>query len=134
MGAFIAYLHLAHGIRHFFVLAPNLTIYNKLIEDFTPNTQKYVFQGIADFAVNPPEIITGDNYESGRGVREERRPKERSTSRRQRWRRSHSHQHLQHLEDQHRSARRQKPAIKRLQEYIGESYFDYLAASTTWCC
>ena len=27
MGAFIAYLHLAHGINNFFVLAPNLTIY-----------------------------------------------------------------------------------------------------------
>ena len=34
MGAFIAYLHQAEGIRHFFVLAPNLTIYNKLIPDF----------------------------------------------------------------------------------------------------
>lgn len=69
MGAFIAYLHKAEGIRHFFVLAPNLTIYNKLIADFTPNMPKYVFQGIAEFAVEPPEIITGDNYESGRGVR-----------------------------------------------------------------
>ena len=38
MGAFIAYLHLAHGINNFFVLAPNLTIYNKLIADFTRNT------------------------------------------------------------------------------------------------
>ena len=38
MGAFITYLHLAHGIKNFFVLAPNLTIYNKLIADFTPNT------------------------------------------------------------------------------------------------
>lgn len=46
MGAFIAYLHQAKGIRHFFVLAPNLTIYDKLIRDFTPNTPKYVFQGI----------------------------------------------------------------------------------------
>jgi hypothetical protein len=41
MGAFIAYLHLAHGINNFFVLAPNLTIYNKLIADFTRNTPKY---------------------------------------------------------------------------------------------
>ncbi len=40
MGAFITYLHLAHGINHFFVLAPNLTIYTKLIADFTPNTAK----------------------------------------------------------------------------------------------
>ena len=50
MGAFITYLHLAHGINNFFVLAPNLTIYNKLIADFTPNTPKYVFKGIAEFA------------------------------------------------------------------------------------
>ena len=30
MGAFISYLHSAYGYRHFFVLAPNLTIYDKL--------------------------------------------------------------------------------------------------------
>jgi type III restriction enzyme len=63
MGAFIAYLHLAHGINNFFVLAPNLTIYNKLITDFTRNTPKYVFKGIAEFAQQPPLIITGDNYD-----------------------------------------------------------------------
>ena len=63
MGAFITYLHLEHGIRHFFVLAPNLTIYNKLITDFTPNTPKYVFQGIAEFAVKAPALVTGDNFE-----------------------------------------------------------------------
>ena len=40
MGAFISYLYLAKGVRHFFVLAPNLTIYDKLIADFTPNTAK----------------------------------------------------------------------------------------------
>ena len=60
MGAFISYLHLAHGINNFFVLAPNLTIYNKLITDFTPNTPKYVFKGIAEFAAEPPAVITGD--------------------------------------------------------------------------
>ena len=64
MGAFVSYLHLAHGINNFFVLAPNLTIYNKLIADFTPNTRKYVFKGIAEFATDAPAIITGDNYES----------------------------------------------------------------------
>jgi type III restriction enzyme len=63
MGAFIAYLHLAHGINNFFVLAPNLTIYNKLITDFTRNTPKYVFKGIAEFAQQSPLIITGDNYD-----------------------------------------------------------------------
>jgi type III restriction enzyme len=63
MGAFIAYLHLEHGVRHFFVLAPNLTIYNKLVADFTPNTPKYVFQGIAEFAVKSPALVTGENFE-----------------------------------------------------------------------
>ena len=46
MGAFISYLHLDHGIKNFFVLAPNLTIYNKLIADFTANTPKYVFKRV----------------------------------------------------------------------------------------
>ena len=63
MGAFIAYLHLAHGLNNFFVLAPNLTIYNKLITDFTQNTPKYVLKGISEFAVAPPVITTGENYE-----------------------------------------------------------------------
>src|SRR6202048_4863881 len=63
MGAFIAFLHLEHGLNNFFVLAPNLTIYNKLITDFTPNTPKYVLKGISEFAVSPPVITTGENYE-----------------------------------------------------------------------
>jgi type III restriction enzyme len=49
-------------------MAPNLTIYNKLITDFTPNTPKYVFKGIAEFATDAPEIITGDNYEAKAGT------------------------------------------------------------------
>ena len=67
MGAFIAYLHLEHGINNFFVMAPNLTIYKKLIDDFTPNTRKYVFKGISELATDPPEIITGDDYEAKAG-------------------------------------------------------------------
>lgn len=63
MGAFVAYLYLAKGIRNFFVLAPNLTIYSKLIEDFSNTSNpKYVFQGIGEFVHNHPLIITGDNY------------------------------------------------------------------------
>ena len=68
MRAFISYLHLAHGFNNFFVLAPNLTIYNKLITDFTPNTPKYVFTGIAEFATEAPALITGDNYEGMAGT------------------------------------------------------------------
>ncbi len=44
MGAFISYLYRAENIRHYFVLAPNLTIYNKLIADFTPNTPNTFFR------------------------------------------------------------------------------------------
>lgn len=76
MGAFIAYLYLAHRpgtdkphSRNFFVLAPNTTIYEKLIDDFTPGRPKYVFKGIAEFAQNPPLIVTGDNWDEGRGLR-----------------------------------------------------------------
>ncbi|MCK5358087.1 MAG: DEAD/DEAH box helicase family protein, partial [Elusimicrobiales bacterium] len=51
MGAFISYLYLSKKIKNFFVLAPNLTIYNKLIEDFSnPLSPKYVFTGIGEFA------------------------------------------------------------------------------------
>ncbi len=118
MGAFITYLSLSKKIKNFFVLAPNLTIYSKLIEDFKPGTGKYVFQGIAEFAMRPPKIITGETYETGEGIR--------------------GADLLSHSEDVHinifnvskinSEVRGGKaPRIKRLSEYIGESYFDYLA-------
>lgn len=121
MGAFIVYLYLSKGIKNFFVVAPNLTIYKKLIEDLGNCTNpKYVFKGISEFAVNHPNIVTGDNYEKltkgqigmsdvtinifniskingdtqkPRGKKEEGKP----------------------------------PRIKRLSEYIGDSYFNYLS-------
>ena len=57
MGAFITYLHQAYGFNTYFILAPNLTIYNKLIGDFTPSSPKYVFKGISEFAIKPPIIV-----------------------------------------------------------------------------
>ena len=36
--------------------------------DFTPNTPKYVFTGIAEFATDAPAVITGDNYEGAVGT------------------------------------------------------------------
>lgn len=68
MGAFISYLFREKGMRHYFVLAPNLTIYNKLFADFSPGTPKYVFQGIAEFAVDEPILVTGENYDTARGL------------------------------------------------------------------
>lgn len=115
MGAFISFLHLAHGISNFFVLAPNLTIYNKLITDFSDRTHpKYVFKGISEFAIDAPAIITGDNYNqhdpaSGTlfgGVRI-------------------NIFNISKINSEVRGGR--APRIKRLSEYIGESYFDYLA-------
>lgn len=114
MGAFIAYLHLAHGMNNFFVLAPNLTIYNKLIADFTPNTPKYVFKGIAEFAVDAPQIITGDNYEATA-----------STLFDELIRCKVNIFNISKINTEVRGGK--SPRIKRLSEYIGESYFDYLA-------
>lgn len=117
MGAFISYLFMSEGIRHFFVLAPNLTIYNKLIADFTPNTPKYVFQGISEFAVKPPLLITGDNYESGRGTRHGML-----------FETDEVHINIFNISKINSEVQGGKsPRIKRLSEYIGESYFDYLA-------
>ncbi|NGZ08211.1 MAG: type III restriction endonuclease subunit R [Nitrospira sp. LK70] len=118
MGAFISYLHAAHGINHFFVLAPNLTIYNKLITDFTPNTSKYVFTGIAEFATDPPTIITGDNYESGVAARMTSLPGFGQEV----------HINIFNISKINSEVRGGKaPRIKRLSEYIGQSYFEYLA-------
>jgi type III restriction enzyme len=115
MGAFISYLHLAHGINNFFVLAPNLTIYNKLITDFTPNTPKYVFKGISEFAADAPAIITGDNYESMA-----------TTLFDVTLRCKINIFNISKITSEVRGGK--APRIKRLAEYIGESYFEYLAA------
>lgn len=70
MGAFVAYLYLTGRSRNFFVLAPNTTIYAKLLEDFSrPSSPKYVFKGIAEFAQNPPTIVTGENWENATGLK-----------------------------------------------------------------
>ena len=117
MGAFVSYLYLAEGIRHFFVLAPNLTIYNKLVADFTPNTPKYVFQGIGEFATTPPVVITGDNYEDGHGVRKDHL-----------FDMGEVHVNIFNISKINSEVRGgNAPRIKRLSEYIGQSYFDYLA-------
>ena len=115
MGAFISYLHLAHGIKNFFVLAPNLTIYDKLITDFTPNTAKYVFKGIAEFSVNAPRIVTGDDYDkqniSGGTLFS---PVEINIF------------NISKINSEVRGGK--APRIKRLRETIGDSYFNYLSS------
>lgn len=123
MGAFITYLYQAHGIANFFVLAPSLTIYNKLIADFTPNTPKYVFTGISDFAINPPLIITGDNYNKIDSVRPEYQAQQDLG-----FAIKDVHINIFNISKINSEVRGGKePKIKRLSEYIGQSYFDYLA-------
>jgi len=114
MGAFISYLYLEKGIQNFFVLAPNLTIYNKLIQDFTPNTAKYVFKGIAELSTNTPVIITGDDYE----VKGRHAGSLFSSI-------SINIFNISKINSEVRGGK--SPRIKRLSEYIGDSYFNYLA-------
>ena len=119
MGAFIAYLHLAHGISNFFVLAPNLTIYNKLIADFTPNTPKYVFKGISEFSLNRPIVITGDTYENEGAALTDSLPQ------------GFLHDirinvfNISKINSEVRGGK--EPRIKRMREVLGDSYFNYLA-------
>ena len=114
MGAFISYLFLEHDIRNFFVIAPNLTIYNKLIADFSPDSPKYVFRGISEFAIEPPAIITGDDYDQLAGSLLE-----------QLYRCKINIFNISKINSEVRGGK--APKVKRMQEYIGKSYFDYLA-------
>ena len=110
MGAFISYLFLTGRSKHFMVLAPSTTIYEKLIDDFTQGSSKYVFKGIAELTLNPPVIVTGDNWDNGRGIQGS------------------------DLFDTPvinifnvDKINKDKGRIRKMQEYIGQSYFDYLA-------
>ena len=124
MGAFISYLREAHRMRNFVVIAPNLTIYEKLIADFTPGTPKYVFKGIAAFSATPPIIITGETYQSGKGVQKNDLLGEAVVIN------IFNIAKLTAKDKGHFAADDEKAKvarIRRLVETIGQSYFDYLA-------
>ncbi|MDD5531007.1 MAG: DEAD/DEAH box helicase family protein [bacterium] len=59
MGAFIYYLWKQKGYRNYFIIAPNITIYEKLRSELNPNHPKYMFVGL-DFPA--PKIYDVDNY------------------------------------------------------------------------
>ncbi|MBV5329791.1 MAG: DEAD/DEAH box helicase family protein [Chlorobium sp.] len=114
MGAFITWLNQAKGIKNFFVLAPNLTVYNKLIEDFSnPRNPKYVFPGIGEFVHRPPGIITGENYNSRGNL--------------SLFDESITINIFNISKINASTTGDDKPRIKRLSEYLGQSYFDHLA-------
>lgn len=115
MGACIAYLYLKKGIRHFFILAPNLTLYEKLIRDFgNPSYEKYVFKGLAEFVHNDPLIITGDNYDQARSLFSDNAIQINVFN-------------IAKFNSDSKDGKRGTPRMKRLSEYLGQSYFEYLS-------
>lgn len=112
MGAFITYLVLTGRSKHFFVLAPNTTIYEKLVDDFTPGKPKYVFKGISEFAQTPPQLVTGDNWDQGRGLRRQGELLDADVI-----------INIFNVDKINKDVGR----IRKLHEVIGESYYDYLA-------
>lgn len=60
MGGCMYYLWKTKGYRNFFILAPNITIYDKLRAELSPSHQKYMFVGLSDFP--RPDVYDGDNY------------------------------------------------------------------------
>lgn len=117
MGACIAYLYLKKGIRHFFILAPNLTLYEKLMRDFgDPSYEKYVFRGISEFVHNEPQVITGDNYNSVRSLFSDNQIQ------------INIFNISKFNTESKEGGKKGVPKMRRLSEYLGQSYFDYLAS------
>lgn len=121
MGACIAYLHYEKGINNFFVMAPNLTIYNKLKSDLSDTTSpKYVFKGLDKF-INSPIIIDGDNYES---FRQGSLMLDNIVV---------NIFNISKLNSDSKVSGGSPARIKRLNEILGESYFSYLQSLEDLC-
>lgn len=117
MGAMIWWLYKVKKYKNFFVVAPNLTIYEKLVKDFTYWSPKYVFNGVSDFDAANPRIIDGNNYSQINT--------------------NDLVQSLQFKEFEDEvtinvfniskfNSSKETTKIKKLSEYIGTSYFSYL--------
>lgn len=63
MGASIYYLYKTKGYKHFFILAPGNTIYDKLRKETNPNHPKYIFKGL-EAELNRPKVYDGENYDT----------------------------------------------------------------------
>ncbi len=115
MGAIIAYLYQKKGIKHFFILAPNLTLYEKLKRDFGESTyEKYVFKGISEFVNHPPQIITGETYDG--------RIQSLFSSL------QINIFNISKFNKDSKEGGKGTPHMRRLSEYLGQSYFNYLAS------
>lgn len=115
MGAIIAYLYLKKGINNFFILAPNLTLYEKLIKDFSDTTyDKYVFKGISEFVALPPTIVNADNYNDRQGSLYSKL--------------RINIFNISKFNKDSKEGTKGVPRMRRLSEYLGQAYFDYLAS------
>lgn len=63
MGASIYYLYKTKGHRHFFILAPGSTIYDKLRKESNPAHPKYIFKGL-EAEMGSPKVYDGENYDT----------------------------------------------------------------------
>lgn len=63
MGACIYYLYKTKGYKHFFILAPGNTIYDKLSKETNPNHPKYIFKGL-EAEMGRPKVYDGENYDT----------------------------------------------------------------------
>lgn len=61
MGASIYYLYKTKGYKHFFILAPGNTIYDKLRKEVMPHHPKYMFKGL-EAEMGRPKVYDGENY------------------------------------------------------------------------
>lgn len=123
MGACIAYLHYEKHINNFFVMAPSLTIYEKLRADLGDvSNPKYVFRGLDAF-VTAPRIIDGENYMNFRmdslaGTTNEVTINVFNISK---------------LNTESKVRNGAPARIRRLSEVLGESYFSYLQSLDDLC-
>lgn len=61
MGACIYYLYKTKGYKHFFILAPGNTIYDKMRRESVPGHPKYMFKGL-EAEIGRPKVYDGENY------------------------------------------------------------------------
>lgn len=61
MGACIYYLYKTKGYKHFFILAPGNTIYDKMRRESVPGHPKYMFKGL-EAEMGRPKVYDGENY------------------------------------------------------------------------
>jgi len=117
MGAFVTYLARVRGIKNFLIISPNITIYDKLKEDFgNSGSKKYVFKGLPDM-MNNVTVISGEDYET-KGIQE-------------------TDESIQinmfnigkinaDAKATTKNGKRLPPRIKRFRETLGDSYYNYM--------